>query len=112
MIIARRPTLCVTRPGSFHGALLQLKAPSVSLESTLPTYVANKDTIEARAAVAQRPLDMLALHEIPHEGDAFISVPLENRAGRPAPGRGCRLCESGWGRKHHLQPVYRPFQPD
>jgi uncharacterized membrane protein YadS len=25
MVIARRPTLCVTLPGPFHGALLQLK---------------------------------------------------------------------------------------
>jgi hypothetical protein len=31
--------------------------------------------------VAQRPLDMLALREIQHEGDAFILVPLEKRAG-------------------------------
>src|ERR1700738_144119 len=36
---------------------------------------------QVRLGVAQRPLDMLALREIQHEGDAFISVPLENCAG-------------------------------
>src|SRR6266404_9649390 len=39
------------------------------------------DMLQVRLRVAQRALDMLALREIKHEGDAFISVPLEKRAG-------------------------------
>lgn len=85
--------------GVFPWCLLQLKAPSVS---TLPTYVANKDTIEARAAVAQRPLDMLALPEIQHEGDAFM-VPLEIARATSTGTRLPSLRKRAGGRKHYLQ---------
>src|ERR1700738_1388546 len=39
------------------------------------------DMRQVRLRIAQSALDMLALREIQHEGDAFISVPLEKRAG-------------------------------